>query len=154
MSLILSTKIPIQRSVRNLDSSTLKIVGNHPKHDLFSCQRAIRDKDKAELTRNMRIQGLRDTETRKPGFNHSFQLSVFGAGTYKQKDSIPYLCWTPATPWFMRYPGICTHFQKVSKIPRKQTYGYQGGERGGMNWEIGIDIYTLLCTTQIREPTA
>ena len=23
-------------------------------------------------------------------------------------------------------------------------YGYQGGRGGGMNWEIGIDIYTLL----------
>ena len=27
---------------------------------------------------------------------------------------------------------------------RKQTYGYQGGKGGGINWEIGIDIYTLL----------
>ena len=28
---------------------------------------------------------------------------------------------------------------------REQTYGYQGGRWGRMNWEIGIDIYTLLC---------
>ena len=25
----------------------------------------------------------------------------------------------------------------------EQTYRYQGGSRGGMNWEIGIDIDTL-----------
>ena len=33
---------------------------------------------------------------------------------------------------------------------REQTYGHQGwkvavGGGGGMNWEIGIDIYTLVC---------
>ena len=34
---------------------------------------------------------------------------------------------------------------------REQTYGHQGGKAGGrgggggMNWEIGIDIYTLIC---------
>ena len=29
-------------------------------------------------------------------------------------------------------------------------YGYQGGKGGGgMDWEIGIDIYTLLCIKQI-----
>ena len=28
---------------------------------------------------------------------------------------------------------------------RKQTYGHQGGQGGGgMNWEIGIDIYTYI----------
>ena len=25
----------------------------------------------------------------------------------------------------------------------------KGGSRGGMNWEIGIDIHTLLCIKQI-----
>ena len=34
--------------------------------------------------------------------------------------------------------------QKYSHRCRKQTYGYKGGRRGGINWEIGIDIYTLL----------
>ena len=35
--------------------------------------------------------------------------------------------------------------QKLSHrcINRKQTYGYQEG-KGGINWEIEIDIYTLL----------
>ena len=33
---------------------------------------------------------------------------------------------------------------------RKQTYGHQrgkagGGGGGGMNWEVGIDMYTLIC---------
>ena len=31
---------------------------------------------------------------------------------------------------------------------REQTYGHHGGKEGGgggMNWEIGIDIYTLIC---------
>ena len=42
--------------------------------------------------------------------------------------------------------------QKLRHRCREQTYGHQGGkgvgrgERGGvMNWEIGIDIYTLIC---------
>ena len=34
--------------------------------------------------------------------------------------------------------------QKQSHRCRKQTYGYQGGTGGGINWEIGIDIYTLV----------
>ena len=34
---------------------------------------------------------------------------------------------------------------------REQTYGHQGGKvaggggGGGMNWETGIDMYTLIC---------
>ena len=29
-------------------------------------------------------------------------------------------------------------------------YGYQGGKgEGGMNWEFGVDIYTLICIKQI-----
>ena len=36
----------------------------------------------------------------------------------------------------------------------EQTYGHQGGKvegegGGGMNWETGIDIYTLICIKQI-----
>ena len=35
--------------------------------------------------------------------------------------------------------------QKYSHRRGKQTYGYQGGKgRGGINWEIRIDVYTLL----------
>ena len=30
------------------------------------------------------------------------------------------------------------------------TKGGKGGDGGGMNWEIGIDIYTLICIKQIR----
>ena len=42
--------------------------------------------------------------------------------------------------------------QKLRHRCREQTYGHQGGKwwgrggGGGMNWEIGIDIYTLICT--------
>ena len=36
--------------------------------------------------------------------------------------------------------------QKQSHRCRKQTYGYQGGRGGGINWENGINIYTLLYT--------
>ena len=39
--------------------------------------------------------------------------------------------------------------QKQSHRYRKQTYGYQGGKRAGINWEIEIDIYTLLYIKQI-----
>ena len=42
--------------------------------------------------------------------------------------------------------------QKWRHRCREQTYGHQGGESGGgeggggvMNWEIGIDMYTLMC---------
>ena len=34
--------------------------------------------------------------------------------------------------------------QKLTHRSRNQTYGYQRGNVGGrMNWEIGIDIYTI-----------
>ena len=41
--------------------------------------------------------------------------------------------------------------QKQSHRCRKQTYGYQGGkgEGRGINWETGIDMYTLLYIKQI-----
>ena len=45
--------------------------------------------------------------------------------------------------------------QKQRHRYRKQTYGHQGGKvvggdgGGVMNWEIGIDIYTLVCIKQI-----
>ena len=40
--------------------------------------------------------------------------------------------------------------QKLRHRCREQMYGHQGGEAvagggGVMNWEIGIDIYTLIC---------
>ena len=39
--------------------------------------------------------------------------------------------------------------QKLRHRCREQMYGHQGGKAvggvgGGMNWEIGIDIYTLI----------
>ena len=38
--------------------------------------------------------------------------------------------------------------QKQSHRCRKQTYGYQWEIRGGINWEIGIDMYTVCVCTQ------
>ena len=41
--------------------------------------------------------------------------------------------------------------QKLRHRCREQMYGHQGGkaawggEGGGMNWEIWIDMYTLMC---------
>ena len=41
--------------------------------------------------------------------------------------------------------------QKQRHRCREQTYGHQGGKAAGggggsvMNWEIGIDMYTLMC---------
>ena len=40
--------------------------------------------------------------------------------------------------------------QKLRHRCREQAYGHQGGKvegggGGGMNWEIGIDMYTLIC---------
>ena len=42
--------------------------------------------------------------------------------------------------------------QKLRHRCREQTYGHQGGKAGGgggggggMNWEIGIDMHTLMC---------
>ena len=45
--------------------------------------------------------------------------------------------------------------QKLRHRCREQTYGHKGwkaaggGGGGGMNWEIGIDVYTLICIKQI-----
>ena len=39
--------------------------------------------------------------------------------------------------------------QKLSHRCRKQTFGYQGVQGEGINWEIGTDIYTLLDIKQI-----
>ena len=40
--------------------------------------------------------------------------------------------------------------QKLRHRCRKQTYGHQAGKAAGvgggvMNWEIGIDMYKLMC---------
>ena len=40
--------------------------------------------------------------------------------------------------------------QKLRHRCREKTYGHQGGKEGGgcggvMNWEIGIDMYPLMC---------
>ena len=41
--------------------------------------------------------------------------------------------------------------QKLRHRCTEQTYGHQGGKAagggggGGMNWEIGIDMYTVMC---------
>ena len=49
--------------------------------------------------------------------------------------------------WFAR--------QKQRHRCRGQTYGHQGGTAVGgggggvLNWEIGIDMYTLICIKQI-----
>ena len=42
--------------------------------------------------------------------------------------------------------------QKKRHRHREQMYGYQGGKGGGMNWEIGVDIYTLTCVKQCGLP--
>ena len=34
--------------------------------------------------------------------------------------------------------------QKQRPRHREQTYGYQGGRGHEINWETGIDVYTLL----------
>ena len=38
---------------------------------------------------------------------------------------------------------------KQKQKHREQMSGHQGGNKGGKNWEIGIDIYALLCINQI-----
>ena len=42
--------------------------------------------------------------------------------------------------------------QKLRHRSREQTYGHQGGKAAGagggdgvMNWDIGFDMYTLIC---------
>ena len=43
--------------------------------------------------------------------------------------------------------------QKLRHRCGEQTYGHQGGKVAGgggvMNWQIGIDIYTLMCIKSI-----
>ena len=48
--------------------------------------------------------------------------------------------------WDLKNNGEMNSFtkQKQTHRSRKQTYGYQGASIGEINWEIGIDIYTLL----------
>ena len=46
--------------------------------------------------------------------------------------------------------------QKCRHRCREQTYGHQGGKGTGggggvMNWEMGIDIYTLICIKWITD---
>ena len=47
--------------------------------------------------------------------------------------------------------------QKLRHRYSEQMYGHQGGKEGwgggggGMNWEIEIDIYKLLCIKQINK---
>ena len=61
---------------------------------------------------------------------------------------------TIAKPW--RQPKCSSTDEWIKKMwynrRREQTYGHQAGKvaggtggGGGMNWEIGIDIYTLIC---------
>ena len=40
--------------------------------------------------------------------------------------------------------------QKQTGRHRKQTYGYQREKRGGINWKLGINRYTLLYIKQIN----
>ena len=53
--------------------------------------------------------------------------------------------------WDLKNNGKMNSFtkQKQTHRSRKQTYGYQGASMGEINWEIGIDIYTLLEIEQI-----
>ena len=47
-------------------------------------------------------------------------------------------------------------WQKWRHRCTEQMYGHQGGKAGGggaMNWEIGIDIYTLICIKQLTNRT-
>ena len=43
-----------------------------------------------------------------------------------------------------------TYFQnRNGDTNREQIYRHQVGNGGGINWEVGIHIYTLLCIKQI-----
>ena len=39
-------------------------------------------------------------------------------------------------------------FTKQEQTHRERIYGYQGNGEGGIDWEFGIDIYTLLFLKQ------
>ena len=53
--------------------------------------------------------------------------------------------------WDLKNNGEMNSFTKQKQTHRciKQTYSYQGASMGEINWEIGIDIYTLLEIKQI-----
>ena len=40
--------------------------------------------------------------------------------------------------------------QKQTQRYGEQIYGHQGWKGSGINWETGIDTYTLLCMKQIN----
>ena len=51
---------------------------------------------------------------------------------------------------FFTYWPICTEklickAEIEAQIWKSRLYGYQGRKEGGMNWKIGVDMYTLLC---------
>ena len=91
----------------------------------------------------------------QPLFCDNFKWSII----YKNTES---LCCTPETNVILQinYTSIKNKQlnwfsgQKQRHKRREQTYGHQGGKVAarrcgdggdGMNWEIGIDIYTLIC---------
>ena len=52
--------------------------------------------------------------------------------------------------------GKCVSLKAHALRCREQTYGHQGGKvaggkGGGMNWDTGIDMYTLICIKWITK---
>ena len=71
----------------------------------------------------------------------------------KRKTNIVYLCIYVESRKMVRLNWFARPKQRHRY--REQTYVHQGGKAGwgggggGMNWEIWIDIYTLICIKQI-----
>ena len=52
--------------------------------------------------------------------------------------------------WNLKKNGTNELIYKTESQMQKTNLGYQGGKRGiGINWEIGIDTYTLLYIKQV-----
>ena len=84
------------------------------------------------------VDGSRDCHTERSKSERKKQISYINAYMWNLEKMVQ----------MNRFAG-----QKVRHRCREQTYGHQGGKAaaggggggGVMNWEIGIDMHTLMC---------
>ena len=95
--------------------------------------------------------------SRKKEWNWVFCRDVDGSRDYhtewSKSEREKQISYINAYMWYLEKWCRWTRLQgRNIDTCREQTYGHQGGKAGvgdggggGMNWEIGIDIYTLIC---------
>ena len=122
----------------------------------------------AQMAKN--LPAVQETQVRSPGWEdplekgvatHSHILAwripwrsggLYSHGLQEAEITIfPCNCWRCSNGlWNIEKWYRWTYCKAGKAEIGTQTYGYQGGKRGGMNWEIGIDIYWLLCIKCVK----